>query len=171
MEIKDVKVRADLPYPQIENASKDMRTVAILKDLLSARNGELTAILQYTYQSRIANLSETEIANLLEEISIVEMKHTELLMDAILSFGGDPRFDNSFGQYFTASYINYSQKLKDMLQANIRAESSAIEDYTRAIKNVQNQSLKDLFNRIILDEQIHLEIFEKLLNSVKFLTI
>lgn len=171
MEINDIRVRADLPYPEIKDATKDMRTVAILKDLLSSRNGELTAILQYTYQSRIANLAEKEIANILEEISVVEMKHTELLMDAILCFGGDPKFDNAFGQYFSAGYVNYAQKLKDMLQANIRGESKAIEDYSRAINNVQNQSLKDLLNRIILDEQIHLEIFEKLLKGVKFLTI
>ena len=171
MEIKDIKVRADLPYPEIKEATSDMRTVSILKDLLSNRNGELTAILQYTYQSRLAGQTEKEIAEVLEEISVVEMKHTKLLMNAILSFGGDPRYDNSFGQYFSASYVNYAQKLKDMLQANIRGESKAIEDYSRAIKNMQNQSLKDLLNRIILDEQIHLEIFEKLLSSVKFLTI
>lgn len=166
----DIKVRADLPYPEITDATSDMKTVAILKELLSGRDGEIAAVLQYIYQSRIANLSEPEIANVFEEIGIVEMQHTQKLMDAILAFGGNPQFNNSYGQYFSAGYVNYSQKLKDMLEANIKGERDAIEDYSKAIQNAQNASLKELFNRIILDEQIHLEIFEKLLNSVKFLS-
>lgn len=167
----DIKVRADLPYPEITDANKDMKTVAILKELLSGRDGELTAVLQYIYQSRVANLSEPEIADIFEEIAIVEMQHAEKLTDAILAFGGNPQFNNAYGQYFSAGYVNYSQKLKEMLEANIKGERDAIEDYSKAIQNVQNTSLKDLLNRIILDEQIHLGIFEKLLSNVKFLTI
>lgn len=167
----DIRARVDLPYPEIQNADNDLKTVAILKELLSGRDGELTAVLQYMYQSRIANLSEPEIAGVLEEIAIVEMQHAEKLMDAILVFGGNPQYNNPYRQYFSASYINYSQKLKDMLRANIESERDAIEHYSKAIKNVKNTSLQDLFNRIILDEQIHLEVFEKLLNSVKFLSI
>lgn len=167
----DIKVRADLPYPEIKDANKDMKTVAVLRELLAGRDGELAAVLQYIYQSRIANLSEVEIANIFEEIAIVEMQHTEKLMDAILAFGGNPQYSNSYGQYFSAGYINYSQKLKEMLEANIKGEQDAIKDYSKAVQSVQNSSLKDLFNRIILDEQIHLKIFEKLLNNVKFLMI
>jgi len=36
---------------------------------------------------------------------------------------------------------------------------------------VTNQSLKDLIGRIIEDEQIHLNIFKNLKNTVNFLSI
>lgn len=171
MDIKDIKVRLDSDYPQIVNAADDPKVVAILKDLLSSRQGEIAGILQYFYQSRIANSTDEDVARLLEEVSIVEMGHMELLMNAIVMFGGTPIYNNSRGQYFNASYINYSIKLKDMLDNNIVAEQSAIQDYTNAQRLVSNQSLKDLFARIIEDEQIHLQTFKKLRDSVSFLSI
>ena len=167
----DIKVRLDSDYPQIVNAVDDPKVVAILKDLLSSRQGEIAGILQYFYQSRIANSTDEDVARLLEEVSIVEMGHMELLMNAIVMFGGTPIYNNSRGQYFNASYINYSIKLKDMLDNNIVAEQSAIQDYTNAQRLVSNQSLKDLFARIIEDEQIHLQTFKKLRDSVSFLSI
>ena len=142
----------------------------ILKDLLSLRDGEIAGVMQYLYQSQIAKDVDEEIAELFQEISIVEMEHAELLMSAIISFGGDPRYDNSRGQPFTTSYLNYSTKLKEMLELNIADEQQAIKNYLQAQQSVNNQSLKKLLGRIAEDEKLHLEAFKNLKNMVKFLS-
>ena len=160
MDINKIEIRASTEYPEIVGATNDPKTVGILKDLLSSRISEVTAIMQYFYQSRIAKGVEDDISSLLEEIAIVEMEHMELLMDAIISFGGTPIYTNSKGQYFNASYVNYATKLKDMLDSNIFSEQQAINDYSNAQNMVNNKSLKDLFARIIEDEQMHLKVFK-----------
>lgn len=171
MELKDIKVRMDAEYPEIVNADNNPKTVLVIKDLLSSRQGEITAIMQYFYQSRIANNVEDEISRILEEISVVEMGHMELLMNAIIDFGGTPFYNNSRNQPFNTTYVNYTTKLKDMLDADILGEQTAIRDYTNAQQLVSNESLKKLFARIIEDEQLHLQIFKRLRDSVSFLSV
>ncbi|MBQ7798595.1 MAG: manganese catalase family protein [Clostridia bacterium] len=171
MDINNIQIRINDIYPEITNATNDSKTVLILKDLLSGRQGEITGIMQYFYQSNIARQIEPNIADLLEEIAIVEMQHMSLLMNEIIAFGGTPKYNNGKGQPFNSSYVNYTTKLKDMLDFNILGEQQAIQDYTNAQKFIRNQSLKDLINRIIEDEQLHLNAFKSLRNTVGFLSI
>lgn len=171
MNFDDIEVKINKPYPEIVGAREDSRTVGILKNLLSYRCGELGAILQYNYQSVLSFNSMEEISDILEEISIVEMEHMELLMHAIVQFGGLPKFENSQGNMFSAGQVDYSVKLKDMLEANINDETCAIHNYEDAILKVKNESLKNLFKRIIEDEERHLQIFKRIRDNVKFLSL
>lgn len=169
--MKDIEVRVNKPYPEITGATGNPMTVAILKNLASSRTSELSGVLQYIYQSVVADKTNSEIADVLEEIGIVEMTHLDMLMHAITDFGGIPKYEDSKGNMFTSQYINYTPKLKDMLDANIVSEKRAIEEYKQAIDRVKNESLKDLFRRIIEDEERHIEIFEHLRDSVQFLAL
>ncbi len=171
MELDNIKVRVDKPYPKIVGAMPDQMTVNILKNLAQSRTSELTAILQYVYQSVIADKSMEEIGGIFEEIGIVEMTHLDMLMHAITEFGGIPKYEDSLGNQFNTNYINYNTKLKDMLDNNIVAEQRAIDQYKDGIKRVKNESLKDLFARIIEDEQQHIKVFKYLKDSVQFLSI
>lgn len=132
MELGNIKVRLDKPYPKIVNATNDQMTVNILKNLAGSRTSELTAVLQYIYQSVIADKSADEIGAIFEEIGIVEMTHLDLLMHAITDFGGTPKYEDSQGNQFNSNYINYTVKLKEMLNNNILAEQRAIEQYNEA---------------------------------------
>lgn len=171
MDTNNFKVRLDAPYPQIVNASPNPKTVAVLKDLNAGRNGELTGIFQYFYQHVLSEKPSADIAKIFEEIAIVEMVHSELLSEATLAFGGNPVNDDSKGIFFNASYPNYTQKLVDMLNANIQLEEKTIVDYSASISLVDNESLKSLFARIIEDEKLHLQIFKDLRASVKFFSL
>lgn len=170
MDLTNFLVRDKLNYPEIVGAENSPKTVAILKKLMSSSDGELRATLQYFYQSSISKDVEKEISKILEEISIVEMSHVELLSRAIVDFGGDPRYDNAQGQYFNAQNINYSSRLKELLEANIVGENMAIENYQKAIDLVSNESLKGLFRRIIEDEKLHLKIFIYIRDNVKYMS-
>lgn len=171
MNLKDLKVRADAPYPEITNAEKSPKTVAVLKNQMSGADGELRAILQYFYQSSLLNEIEPEISDILEEISVTEMTHMELLSHAIVSFGGEPKYENGNGQFFSTNQVNYISKLKDALDANIAGEEKAISNYINAIAQVENESLKQLFARIIEDEKLHIKVFNYLKDTVRFLSV
>lgn len=170
MDLDDIIVRAKGEYPKIENATDDMQTVAILKDLAFAKEGELAAILTYIFQSTIADKSNSELGELFEEIAIVEMTHLGLLMHAISAFGGVPKYEASNGMAFNSSCVNYNTKLKDMLEQDIKTEQDGINDYNQAIKMVRNESLKNLLARIILDEQKHIEALKQVRATVQFLS-
>ena len=171
MEFDDIELRVKQPYPKIEGAVDDPQTVAILKDLANGRDGELCAILTYNFQSTIADKTNEDIGEIFEEIAIVEMHHLGLLMHAICDFGGTPKYDTGNGAPFNTNSVNYSTKLKDMLEIDIREEQGAIASYNNAIKMVKNQSLKDLFARIILDEQKHIEALKQVRAQVQFLSV
>ena len=171
MNFLDIEVKINKPYPELVNIQEDANTVAILKNLANSRVGELGAILQYTYQSVIADKTYEQIAEIFEEIGVVEMMHLDMLMHAISLFGGVPKYDDSQGVFFNTVNMLYPLKLKEMLDLNIKGETLAIENYKMAIPRVQNQSLKMLFERIIEDEERHLSIFKKIRDNVQFMSI
>ena len=171
MNFKEIEVKINKPYPEIVGAEFDKTTVAVLKNLASGRIGELAGVMQYVYQSVVADGKNEDIANIFEEIGIVEMMHLEMLMFAISDFGGVPKYDDSMGNFFNTANLNYSIKLMDMLDGNIKAETMAIENYQMAISKVKNKSLKELFERIIEDEKRHLEIFKQIKDNVEFMSV
>lgn len=171
MNFETMPVRLDEPYPEIEDAVEDKNTVMVLKNLASSNNSELLASLQYIYQSVISDSVMPEVAHVLEEIGIVEMSHLEMLMNAVVEFGGDPTYADSRGNFFSASNVFYSKKLKEFLDANIEGEHMAIEAYRKAINMVDNASLKALFSRIIKDEELHIKLFRAIRENIQFLSI
>ncbi len=171
MDLDDLKLRVDAPYPEITDATDDPNTVAVIKNLATSRDSELNAILIYTYQSVIADKTKEDIAKIFEEISIVEMTHLDMLMHAITDFGGVPKYEDAHGTPYATTNINYTMKLREMLLNNIRGEQQAIDAYNQAILRVKNESLKQLFARIIKDEELHKKAFKYILDNVSFMSI
>ena len=171
MNFDEIEVKINKPYPEIENAQDDIYTVSVLKNLATSKHGELGGVLQYIYQSVVADKVIKEIGAIFEEIGIVEMMHLDMLMHAITDFGGNPKYEDGQNAPFNVSGINYSIRLKEMLENNINEEEFAIRAYTQAIQKVNNPSLKKLLERILEDEERHLEIFKNLNNNVKFLSV
>ena len=64
--------------------------------------------------------------------------------------------------YCNANYVNYNNNLKDILKINIEAETLAIKNYKNLIKVIDDKYVKELLRRIIIDEEIHLQIFKNL---------
>ena len=170
MDYENLCLNSKDPFPEIENAVRDNKTVGILKDLISDRGGELFATLMYSFQQFVCKEKAQQISKIIEEISIVEMKHMELLSNAMIQFGGVPVFTNERGEYFNANYVNYTTNLYEILTTDIKAEKGAVEAYTQAANMVTNESLKNLLLRIRADEECHLSVFEKLLREVEFFT-
>ena len=148
------------PYPTVEG-SHDPETVAMLKQDYAGAAGELTAITQYVFQSaRIAN--DETLANAMLQIAIVEMTHLDMLGDAIVTLGGSPSFDDGH-YYWNASKVNYADSRRGMIEANIKSETTAIENYEKHAAATTNETVRAFLLRIAQDERLHLKFFTDML--------
>lgn len=155
---------SDLPYPDLRIYSKSRADVLALTDDYAGRESETTAIMQYAYQSYILKEKFPDLAKILEEIAVVEMSHHEMLAEAIVQSGGDPIIAGRHC-FWSGSTVNYSGKVCEILKADLEGELGAIRNYKRTIAALENKSVIELIERIILDEELHVRIFEKLIEE------
>ena len=101
-------------------------------------------------------------------IALAEMHHLEILGLLIMRLGLDPVFctANTFcAEYYSAKNIRYSKTPKKMLLDDITAESIAITEYEKLIKDIENEEVGAVLTRIILDEQLHMQALKECFNS------
>lgn len=150
--------KSNLPYPDIKVEKENIEYAELLSYPYAGLVSEDTATHLYMYQSFIL---DGEISNILEKIAIVEMHHLELLAKTIKLLGLNPEYKVN-DIYWNANYVNYNNNLKDILKINIEAETLAIKNYKNLIKVIDDKYVKELLRRIIIDEEIHLQIFKNL---------
>ena len=148
----------DLPYPNVDNLSPDVRSAKIISFAYSSLYGELSAILQYHYHNFW--IEDPQIALLYEQIAIAEMMHFEMLGKAMKQLGVDPLYRQKPQEpnlWYNTSSISYSKTLPKMLLDDIQGEMNAIADYKKMLMVLNNEQVESLIQRIILDEELHLE--------------
>ena len=69
----------DIPYPEINPNEKSREKAMLLLPLFAGRVSEMTAINTYIYQSMITKKEDPSLHDMLECISITEMKHFDIL--------------------------------------------------------------------------------------------
>jgi len=164
-----MKCTIDIPYPKIRVVHNDPLIVIFLMHIYAWDISEETAIHQYVYQSIFLQKDKKEISQILSEIAKVEMYHLQILGLLIKELGVYPMFlDPVVDKYefWTSKYVCYDENLKKMIQANIRAEKKAIANYNSLIYVIEDIYVQEILKRIVLDERLHLEIFEKILLSL-----
>ena len=144
------------------NIRQNLKYANLLYDNFAGSDGELTAVTQYIYEHIELNRYES-FSKILLSIAIEEMKHLQLIGELIRRLGKKAYFIDKKQCAWNTENIKYHfNNIYDMLMYNIESEKKAILGYKEAIKYTQNKSIKDLLERIILDEQTHLEIFNRL---------
>lgn len=159
---KHTKYAVDLPYPQpmIEMPNIHYANI-LLKDYAGAVS-EFTAISLYIYQHFVSEGQYNRYAELIGGISVVEMKHLELLAETIKLEGIKPMYmDNACppGRPWSPIYVNYYANIQKMLLEDIKSEQKAIENYRYHLTLIQDEHIRELIERIILDEELHLKLF------------
>ncbi len=160
--MEPIKFASELPYPQVE-PEDNLAEAKLLMPSYGGAAGELTAVLTYCFQSYITPF-KGELSKTLMGVAKCEMQHHRLLGSAIYSLGGYPMIGSR--SYWSGNYINYTPNPKKFLLLNIQAEKAAISNYERTILNANVESVKMLIERIILDEEMHVKIFEELYSSI-----
>lgn len=163
------------PYENVNiNTVLESDVVSLLIVSYSGIKGELTATIQYSYQSFYSKLKNEDLHEIIEEISITEMHHLEILSQILLSQKKDPKFcryvdiNPDICEPWSANNINYEKDIAKFLEYNIRLEQSAIETYNRIIESTDSVELRSIINRIIEDEKAHLKVFNDILSSQDF---
>ncbi len=160
--IEILNCKKNVPYPRLMNIRQNQKYVNLLYDNYAGASGELTAVTQYIYEHIELNRFET-FSKILLSIAKEEMYHLELIGSLIRKLGRGAYFiDKNQCAWNTENIKYHFNNVYDMLMFNIESEKEAIKGYREVAKYTQNKSIKDLLERIILDEQTHLEIFNRL---------
>ena len=167
------KVKGLYPDIQINNLPENI--INKIREVYSGCMSEFTSIMQYIYQHFIFyNVKNLEnVYRTMEEISIKEMEHYEILAKVLVSCKSDPKscvyIDNNdkICDYWKASNVNYSKEIIEMFEKDIILEKRAISSYEEIINETSDVNLKQIISRIILDEKSHLSYFEAVIKALK----
>lgn len=152
-----------IPYPSIPRLYSNPRYCQMIYDSFGGEKGELTAINQYIYE-HISLKNQECIRKILRDIAIEEMRHLDILGDIIIKLGGKPIYQSSNEKMWTSQNIRYdTENLQKIIRKNIEAEEGAILSYQKLIRYTNNMYLRKVYERIILDEKTHIEIFKNIL--------
>ena len=157
----------DLPYPSVDTLTKDVRSGNIISFAYATLRGEITATLQYTYHHFYFDQSKPEYADMLMRIAVAEMKHIDILGSAMLKLGVSPKFVQcpNTKEYYNTSLVSQATTPQKMLMDDIQGEMNAIADYQKMLFVLKNEQVEAIIQRIILDEQLHLETLKKMLET------
>lgn len=166
-----MKVELDIPYPEVKVEQKNTYYADVLSSDYAGKDSETTAVMTYSYQ-HFDKFNENELfAKTIEQISLVEMRHLEMLGKTIKLLGKDPVYstcESTRGDCisWTSTYVNYETDLKEILKDNIKAEETAIKNYEHHKLIIDDNYIKTMLSRIILDEKRHIEIFKMLCDGL-----
>lgn len=137
--------------------SREERRKSVIEVLNEARKMELHAIVQYMNQHyALDDMDYGELAGKIKLIAIDEMKHAEDFAERIKELGGEPTTDR-------ADDVTPGQKVEQIYPFDSGLEDDTIEKYNRfqAVCRENGDSITaKLFERIIDEEQIHLNYFD-----------
>lgn len=169
MEKNYINCHLDLPYPPVEVCAENPQYACLLSRDLAGAGGEMTAVCQYLYQHTITHSCSDELSAALECISQVEMHHMHILMELIEMLGGDPKYvshTSTCSSEWSAGFVSYDKNMRRFLCANIEAEKKAIATYKKRICQISDPKVRAMLQRIILDEEYHIRIFQCFLSKL-----
>ncbi|MBK9167096.1 MAG: bacterioferritin [Bryobacterales bacterium] len=136
----------------------------VLADLNECLKAELTAINQYFLHSRMDhNWGYLRLAAYNRKESIEEMKHADELIERILYLEGTPNMTDLFP-------IRVGANVKAQLENDLRLEMDAIPRLNAAIRTaveVGDNGSRQLFERILVDEEKHADWLEAQLHMIE----
>ena len=148
----------------VGNVGEDIRALRIVSPAYAGRDGELTAVLQYVYQSiLLGECGCKELSCDLMHIAFDEMHHLQILGTLITKLGAPPVFTACPPypvSYYSASCVCYVRAPREMIAADIRAEKSAIACYCRMLELLDNPAVRQVISAILCDERRHLKTLE-----------
>jgi bacterioferritin len=136
----------------------------VLKLLNESLKAELTAINQYfLHSSMCQNWGYLRLAKKQRDESIGEMKHAEELLERILFLEGQPNMTDLYP-------IKIGSNVKQQFDNDLSLELDAVKQLNGAIKtatDVGDNASRQLFERILVDEEEHVDWLEAQLGMIK----
>jgi len=140
----------------------------VVEHLNTQLTNELTAINQYFLHARILrHWGVTKLGKHEYSESIEEMNHADWLIERILFLGGLPNVQR-------LNQVMVGQTVEEILQADLRLEEKAMSDLREGIaymEEVRDYVSRDLFRRILDNEEKHVDFLERQFDLIKLIGI
>ncbi|XAH73101.1 ferritin family protein [Kineothrix sp. IPX-CK] len=162
-------ISVNLPYPEIQPESQNPQYALAMLSNVGSSNSEMTAVSLYFYNSVILDPLYVNFAKCFHEISIVEMHHLNIFADLAFKMGADPRLwsvQNRRKAYWTPAFNQYPREIRSIIVNSIKGEEAAIRKYRSQTSVIRDANIKSILERIILDEERHIEIFNNMLSLI-----
>ena len=138
--------------------------VRVIEYLNEALRNELTAVNQYWLHYRLLDhWGIARLADFERYESIDEMKHADQLSERILYLDGLPNFQ-ALGR------LRIGESVEEILRADLELEREALDQLRNAIAHceaVRDYVSRDLFARILANEEEHVDIIEKQFDMIE----
>ena len=136
----------------------------VIEQLNLALSAELTAITQYMTQSEMCqNWGYKRLGDRTKVRAIEEMRHAEGLIERIIFLDSIPTVDVGLKPQL-------GSKVQEQLEINLKDEQDAVRQYNQAARicvEAKDDGSKALFERMILDEERHVDYLEAQLHAIK----
>ena len=140
----------------------------VVEYLNTQLTNELTAINQYFLHARILrHWGVTKLGKHEYDESIEEMHHADWLIERILFLGGLPNVQR-------LDQVLVGQTVEEILQCDLRLEEKAMSDLREGIaymESVRDYVSRDLFRRILDNEEEHVDFLERQFDLIKLIGI
>lgn len=161
------KYRVKLSYPKVHVTEPNAEYAKVLLGDYAGHVSEFGAIAQYIFHMIVLEEDYPDVSEALLGIAIVEMDHLDMLGDLINELGTPPQFrscEDRRSTYWCATprNVDYSVTVRKALLSDISIEMKAIANYEKSIEQIDNEEIRCLIRRIILDEEMHIEVFSGL---------
>jgi len=169
MNIENISTKS---YPEIKVEQQNPFYGTILLQNYAGEVSETTQIAMYFYQQIIHESTNPILAKTLEKIRDDEIKHLKMLARLIYLLGIDPKYKTTecFQEsptYWKAQQVKYEKDEQKLLEINIYMKKQSIQKYRNHIDIIQDKFVQKTLKRILLDENLHLQAFKKLLKQEK----
>jgi len=125
---------------------------------------ELKAINQYFIHAEMCeNWGYKKLSSYIKKQSIDEMKHAEALIERILFLDGSPKMAESMS-------LTVGQSVKAQIESDLKLEIDAVAMYNASAKlaaGAGDHGSRDLFVRLLKDEEDHVDWLEAQLGQMK----
>ncbi|MBM3810279.1 MAG: bacterioferritin [Acidimicrobiia bacterium] len=136
----------------------------VIENLNEVLKAELTAINQYFLHAEMMNnWGYQRLYAYTRKESIEEMKHAEALLERILLLDGVPRMQDLFP-------LRIGTTVKEQFESDLALELEALPRLNAAIKHaaeVGDNGSRELFEKILVDEEEHVDWLEAQLHMIK----
>jgi bacterioferritin len=143
--------------PQIDPSEQ------VLESLQEALKAELTAIHQYLLHAKVCqNWGYARLAEYNRKECLEELAHAEALMDRILFLNATPNMTE-------LSPISFCNDVKEQFESDLALEKDAVarlNDAVKAAREANDNVSRALFDRILADEDQHVEHLEAQLHAI-----
>jgi bacterioferritin len=156
-------------YPIPVELKPNCRQARMLMGVYAGPDSELNCALQFMYQFLVMAESHRPMAFALKRIAQVDMQHMALLANSIHQLGEEPKYWSYRGhmrQFWNAGFVKYGRDMRTMIEQNLLIKYEMVGSYRNLIRRIDQPQLGALLERILLDEQVHINLLESMLSQL-----